>query len=58
MTLIGEREEYITTQETQWLGSRAGSEKSRVWEFQCEHPNGSNGSGKKQLAMRPMRPSS
>ncbi len=42
MTLVGEHEEYITTQETQWLGRRTNDPKSRVWEFNCEYPNGSN----------------
>lgn len=43
MTLVGEREEYIRTQETQWLGISLDSSKSRVWEFNCEYPNGSKG---------------
>jgi hypothetical protein len=44
MTMVGERNEYIRTQETQWLGLSPDHPTSRVWEFNCEYPNGSKGS--------------
>ena len=40
MTLKGTRTEYITGQETQWLGIRPGHPTSTVYDFETEYPNG------------------